>query len=110
MVLDEIEPIHVQKWQLTLIKKLKPTYVRAIQVLFSIEMDRAVVLGLARQNPSKIVGNVKMQKVKIDFRTLEEFQRVISIINKQDYYQYFHYLCLWLLFMTGMRIGETTAL
>lgn len=110
MILDEIEPIHVQKWQLTLIKKLKPSYVRAIQGLFSLAMDRAVVLGLAKQNPSKIVGNVKKQKVKIDFWTLEEFQKVISVINKQDYYQYFHYICLWLLFMTGMRIGEATAL
>lgn len=109
-MVDDIEPIHVQKWQLKLCKKLKPSYVRAVQGMFSMAMDRAVVLGLAEENPSKIIGNVKKQKIKIEFWTKSEFELVLSGIDTTDYYQYFLYMTLWLLFMTGMRIGEATAL
>ena len=73
-------------------------------------MDRAVVLGLASSNPSKIIGNVKKQKTKIDFGTKEEFEKVLSLIYKEDYYQHFTFISLVFLFMTGMRIGEVTAI
>lgn len=106
----KIEPIHVQKWQLKMSETLKSSYVRAVQGLFSLAMDRAVVLGLTEQNPSKVIGNVKKQKTKIRFWTKEEFEQVISVINRDDYYQHFSYVSIWLLFMTGLRIGEATAL
>ncbi|HEO7345960.1 TPA: site-specific integrase, partial [Streptococcus agalactiae] len=61
-------------------------------------------------NPSKIIGNVKKQKSKIEFWTKEEFEKVISLIYKEDYYQHFLFISLWFLFMTGMRIGEATAI
>src|SRR5690625_7795472 len=73
-------------------------------------MDRAIVLGITSTNPSKIIGNVKKQKTKIDFWTKEEFEKVISFIYKEDYYQHFLFVSLWFLFMTGMRISEATAI
>ncbi len=108
--LRSIEPMHVQKWQIKLSKTLTPSYVRGIQGLFSMAMDRAVVLGLSGSNPSKIIGNVKKQKTKIDFWTKEEFEKVLSLIYKDDYYQHFIFISLMFLFMTGMRIGEATAI
>lgn len=108
--INKIEPIDVQKWQLELSKKLKPSYVRLVQGLFSLAIDRAIVLGLAEENPSKAVGNVKKEKTQISFWTREEFEKVMSVIDTSDYYQYFLYTSLWVLFMTGMRIGEATAL
>ncbi|HAC0715732.1 TPA_asm: tyrosine-type recombinase/integrase [Listeria monocytogenes] len=105
-----IDPLLVQSWQLSLIKKLSASYVRGVQGIFSIAMDRAVVLNLAEVNPAKIIGNVKKQKTKVEFWTKEEFEKVISCIFKEDYYQHFLFISIWLLFMTGMRIGEATAL
>lgn len=107
---NKIEPIHVQNWQSKLFETLSASYIRNVQGIFSIAMDRAVVLGLAEKNPSKIVGNVKKQKTRIDFWTKEEFEKVIGCIYKDDYYQHFLYVSLWFLFMTGMRIGEATAI
>jgi integrase len=107
---DEIEPMHVQKWQLELFGRLKPSYVRLVQGMFSMSMDRAVVLGLTEQNPSKIIGNVKKQKIQIDFWTKDEFEKVLSVIDLSDYYQFFLYMSLWILFISGMRVGEATAL
>ncbi len=111
LITTEITPIHVQKWQLALSKKkYRSSYIRNVQGLFSMAMDRAVVLGLAESNPSKIVGNVKKTKTKIEFWTKEEFEKVISLFYKEDYYQHFLFISLWFLFMTGMRIGEATAI
>ncbi len=107
---DKIEPIHVQNWQLRLAKNYSPNYVRIIQGMLAIAFDRAIVLGLAKKNPARMIGNVKSRKPKIDFWTLEEFQKVISLLYKGDYYEHYLFISFWLLFMTGMRIGEAAAL
>ncbi|MBU3228411.1 tyrosine-type recombinase/integrase [Clostridium algidicarnis] len=106
----DIKPINVQDWQLKMSQNLKSSYVRAVQGLFSVAMDRAIVLGIAETNPSKIIGNVKKVKPKVEFWTKEEFEKVISLLYKEDYYQHFLFISLWFLFMTGMRIGEATAI
>lgn len=110
MDLDEITPLVLQEWQIKMRDKCSSQYVRSIQGLLSIAFDRAIVLGLMKKNPSKIIGNVKKEKSSIDFWTKEEFERVISKIYLGDYFQHFQFVCLWLLFMTGMRVGEATAL
>lgn len=110
MDLDEITPLVLQEWQIKMRDKCSSQYVRSIQGLLSIAFDRVIVLGLMKKNPSKIIGNVKKEKSAIDFWTKEEFERVISQIYLGDYFQHFQFICLWLLFMTGMRVGEATAL
>ena len=47
METDEIEPIHVQNWQLKLAKDFSPNYIRIVQGMLSIAFDRAIVLGIA---------------------------------------------------------------
>ena len=107
---NEIEPIHVQTWQLKLAKDYSPNYVRIIQGMLSLAFDRAIILGLAKKNPARMVGNINSKKVKVDFWTLEEFQKVISLLYKGDYYEHYLFICFWLLFTTGLRIGEAAAL
>lgn len=107
---NEIEPIHVQTWQLKLAKDYSPNYVRIIQGMLSLAFDRAIILGRAKKNPARMVGNIKSKKVKVDFWTLEEFQKVISLLYKGDYYEHYLFICFWLLFTTGLRIGEAAAL
>ncbi|EET61287.1 site-specific recombinase, phage integrase family [Marvinbryantia formatexigens DSM 14469] len=107
---DKIEPIHVQNWQLKLAKNFSPNYVRIVQGMLCIAFDRAIILGLIDKNPARMIGNVKSKKPKVDFWTLEEFQKVISLLYKGDYYEHYLFISFWLLFMTGMRIGEAAAL
>ena len=70
--------------------------------MLAIAFDRAIVLGLAKKNPARMIGNVKSRKPKIDFWTLDEFQKVISLLYKDDYYEHYLFISYWLLFMTGM--------
>ncbi|MGI8169109.1 site-specific integrase [Enterococcus lactis] len=53
---------------------------------------------------------MKKKKTTVDFWTKEEFEKVISTFYIDDLYQHFGFICIWLLFMTGMRLGEATAL
>lgn len=46
----------------------------------------------------------------VDFWTLAEFQKVISLLYKDDYYEHYLFISFWVLFMTGMRICETADL
>ncbi len=110
MATDEIEPIHVQSWQLELAKQFSPNYIHVVQGLLSLAFDRAIVLGIAKKNPSRMIGNIKSKKTQVDFWTLEEFQKVISLLYKGDYYEHYLFISFWVLFMTGMRIGEAAAL
>ncbi len=99
MAVDEIEPINVQNWQLKLAKEFSPNYIRIVQGMLSIAFDRAIVLGLAKKNPSRMIGNIKSKKTKVDFWTLDEFQKVISLLYKGDYYEHYLFTSFWLLFM-----------
>ena len=111
MFTDAIAPIDVQDWQLRLVKAgYSPNYVRILQGMLSVVFDRAVILGLAEKNPSRMVGNVRGQKPTVDFWTLEEFEKVLSLLYKGDFYEYYLFICLLLLFMSGMRLGEASAL
>ena len=108
--INEIEAIHVQAWQLKLAEQFNPNYVRIVHGMLAVAFDRAVILGLCEKNPARMVGNIKSKKTKVDFWTLEEFQKVISLLYKGDYYEHYMFISYWLLFMTGMRIGEAAAL
>lgn len=42
---------------------------------------------------------MKKQKQEVDFWTKEEFEKVISLIYKEDFYQHFLFMSLWFLFI-----------
>lgn len=108
--LKDINAVMLKKWQNKLAEKYSNSYIRNIYDIFQMSLDLAVKLGLLQVNVAKQVGNVKKVSQKIDFWTFEDFQKVIATIDKSDYYQHFSFIFLWLMFMTGLRIGEAQAL
>ncbi len=74
------------------------------------EAKDATALGITERNPSRMVGNVRGQKPLVDFWTLDEFEKVISKLYKGDYYEHYLFISLLFLFMSGMRLGEASAL
>lgn len=108
--LKDINAVTLKKWQNKLAEKYSNSYIRNIYGIFQMSLDLAVKLGLLQVNVAKQVGNVKKVSQKIDFWTFEDFQKVIATIDKSDYYQHFSFIFLWLMFMTGLRIGEAQAL
>lgn len=110
MYMDKIKPVDIQKWQNQMTCQVCKSYTRLVQCMLSRVFQRAIVLGFMNENPTKTVGNVKKVKNQVDFWTKEEFEAVIKTFYIEDFYQHFCFFTLWFLFMTGMRIGEATAL
>lgn len=110
MYMDKIRPVDIQKWQNQMTCQVSKSYTRLVQCMLSRVFQRAIVLGFMNENPTKTVGNVKKVKNQVDFWTKEEFEAVIKTFYIEDFYQHFCFFTLWFLFMTGMRIGEATAL
>ncbi|NBI07294.1 tyrosine-type recombinase/integrase [Senegalia massiliensis] len=108
--LKDINAPMLKKWQNHLSEKYSNGYIRATYGLFQKSLDLAVILGLLQKNVAKQVGNVRKEKKKVQFWTLEEFEKVISTFDTSDYYEHCIFTIIWLLFMTGLRMGEAQAL
>lgn len=108
--LKDINAVMLKKWQNKLSEKYSNAYIRNVYGTFQMSLDLAVKLGLIQTNIAKQVGNVKKAYQKIDFWTLDEFQKVIATFDTSDYYERFSFMFIWFMFMTGLRIGEAQAL
>lgn len=108
--LKDINATMLKRWQNKLSEKYSNAYIRNVYGSFQMSLDLAVKLGLLQTNIAKQVGNVKKSAQRVDFWTLEEFQKVIATFDTSDYYEYFSFMFVWLMFMTGLRIGEAQSL
>lgn len=108
--LKDITPPIIKKWQNILSENYSSAYIRNIYGLFQKSLDLAVTLGLINKNVAKQVGNVKKVKKKVDYWTKSEFEKVMATFDLSDYHEYFGFIMIWLLFMTGLRFGEAQAL
>lgn len=108
--LRDIAPPMLKRWQNGLLEGHAPSYVRLVFNYFSMVLDMAVRLGLLQRNPARQVGNVPKRHREVDFWTRDEFERVAATFDTSDYYGLYGFTCLWLLYMTGLRLGEAQAL
>ena len=108
--INNISNVDIQVWKNTLTENLSQNYARMVYGLFSQTLEKAVNLGMIKTNRAKQVGAIKKEKVKVKFWTKEEFQKVLSTFNLDDYYEHYSFIIIWLYFMTGLRVNEATAL
>lgn len=108
--IDSISNIDIQVWKNSLTENFSQNYARMVYGLFSQTLEKAVNLGMIKINRAKQVGAIPKEKVKVDFWTKEEFQKVLSTFNLDDYYEHYSFIIVWLYFMTGLRVNEATAL
>ena len=107
MKLSDIKAPHVKQWQNALFNEgLSNNYIRSVHQILQQVFDLAVRLGMLPNNVAKIVGNVKKEKPKGDFWTIEEFQKFISTFDKSDLYSLMYFSTFWFFFMTGVRTSE----
>lgn len=108
--LRDITPPMVKRWQNGLLEGHAPSYARLVFGHFAMVLDMAVQLGLLQRNPARQVGNIPKRHREVDFWTRDEFERVIATFDTSEYYGLYGFTCLWLLYMTGLRLGEAQAL
>lgn len=61
-------------------------------------------------NISMKVKAISKGKFIPEYWTKNDFERVISQIYIEDYYEHLCFVMLWVYFMTGLRVNEGTAL
>lgn len=111
MKLSAITAPQVKKWQNILFQEgLSNNYVRTVHQILQQVLDLAVKLGMIPRNVAKVVGNVKKDRPKVDFWTVEEFERFIATFNRTDLLGLLHFVVFWFFFMTGLRTSELQAL
>lgn len=108
--LRDIDAPALKRWQNELVSGYSPAYARLVFCHFAMVLDLAVKLGLLQRNPARTVGNIPKPRREVDFWTKDEFDRVIATFDTSDYYGLFGFMCVYLLYMTGLRVGEAQAL
>ena len=111
MKLSDIQAPHVKQWQNAMfIEGLSNNYIRSVHQILQQVFDLAVKLGMLSNNVAKTVGNVKKDRPKVDFWTVEEFQLFISTFDKSNIYELLYFTTFWFFFMTGVRTSELQAI
>ena len=111
MKLSDIQAPHVKQWQNSMfIEELSNNYIRSVHQILQQIFDLAVKLGMLSSNVAKTVGNVKKDRPKVDFWTVEEFQLFISTFDKSNIYELLYFTTFWFFFMTGVRTSELQAI
>ena len=107
---ENITNLDIQLWKNSLTDCFSQNYARMVYGMFSQILEKAVSLGMIKSNRAKQVGTVPKEKVTVEFWTKEEFEKVLSTFNIDDYYEHYSFVIVWLYFMTGLRVNEATAL
>lgn len=107
MPLNEITPVIIRKWQNEKIASgFKPTTLRMMNTALSSVFNFAVKYYNLSSNPVKIAGTMGESSTdRMEFWTLDEFNKFIAVVDDPVYKTVFN-----LLYYTGCRIGELTAL
>lgn len=104
---SEITPASIRQWQNTILKKgLKPSTLKIINAQLSALLNFAVKFYGLQSNPCKLagsIGSLKTEEMRI--LTPEQFSAVLNEIKEPGANTLFY-----LLFWTGMRVGEAQAL
>ncbi|GIN95970.1 site-specific integrase [Siminovitchia terrae] len=85
-------------------------YASLVFGMFRKSLDMAVDMQYLEVNVSKKVKAIAKGKAVVPYWTKTEFERVISVICLDDFYEHLCFVMLWTYFMTGIRVSEGTAL
>lgn len=85
-------------------------YASLVFGMFRKSLDMAVDMQYLEMNVSKKVKAIPKGKAVVPYWTKKEFEKVISVICLDDFYEHLCFVMLWVYFMTGVRVNEGTAL
>lgn len=108
MKMTDITPAQIIAWQNEMYSKnFSESYLRMIQNQLTALFTHATKIYDLQKNPCKKVKRMgKDDKRSLNFWTIEEYQKFIDSIDKDDKY----FIMFEILFWTGMREGEMLAL
>ena len=88
-------------------KPLSTNTINKIMILLKKIFDVGLRKGYYATNPVKLLKKLPIEKTKMQFWTVEEFQRFLTLFEPEEYNIK---LLFTVLFFTGLRLGEALAL
>lgn len=73
-------------------------------------LEFAVNLNYLDKNIAQQVKPIPKGKTDVAYWTKDEFEKVLSKIYVEDFYEHLCFVLLWVYYMTGIRVNEGTAL
>lgn len=86
------------------------SYASLIFGIFRKSLDKAVEMQYLEYNIAKRVKAIPKGKAIVPYWTKQEFEKIISQIYIDDFYEHLNFVILWVYYMTGIRVNEGTAL
>lgn len=110
--LNEITPIHITKWQNSVIKEgYSQTYLKTLNNQLSSSLNYAVKFYGLRENPCVKAGSMgKKHADRKDFWTVDDFKNFLEYFNQDNLHDFKFYVFFSFLFFSGCRLGEALAL
>ena len=110
--LRDIEVSDVEKFRIWLLKSsgYSQSYASLTFGLFKKSLDYAVRLKLIPKNIAQETKSISKGKTHINIWTKVEFEKVVSSISTNDFYENMCFVMIFLYYMTGLRVGEGQAL
>lgn len=112
MELDSITPLNVRQFHNELLKEnYANTTLRSFHVALSTMFNFFVKYYGLKQNPCCTTGSIGSNKPKTEMKTwtVEDFNKFIESLKQQERHK-MYVVAFYLLFWSGMRIGELQAL
>lgn len=78
--------------------------------MFRKSLDYAVILQYLNENISKRTKAISKGKTSVKYWSKEEFEKVLSVIYTNDFYEHMCFVMIWLYYMTRIRVSEGLAL
>lgn len=88
-------------------KPLSNNTINKIMILLKKIFDIGLRKGYYSSNPAKLIKKLLIEKTKMQFWTIKEFQKFITLFEPEEYNIK---LLFTVLFFTGLRLGEALAL
>lgn len=85
-------------------------YASLVFGMFRKSLDLAVDMTYLEYNISKKAKAIPKGSTPVAYWTKEEFEKALSTIYIDDFYEHMCFVMIWLYYMTGIRLNEATAL
>lgn len=105
--LDNLKPLHIQKYYTLKLKTLSPTTVNYQHRIIRMALKQAVLWGMIGNNPADRVTPPKKANKTFDIATLEDMGKILEHAKSESREIY---IPLLIAFYTGLRRGEILGL
>lgn len=95
-----------EQFRLYLQDNFSPNYARGVWSRFKKALGYAERLEYIDTFPCGKLDNIKGERSKSEFWTLEDFQKVVASFDRSTYDGIYKHMVVWLYFMTGLRVSE----